>query len=189
MDKGKCGNWTALIALVAAVIATASTPVLAEKGGRGPALGVPDVDLGLSKIQGAGVGAGPFVPSPQLHVAPGLMRGPLGNGNVPGTVAPGASGLTPASGMTPPGHLATPGLRLGNGNTNGAMQAAPDAVQPGNGNGLALGYRDDNGSGTAKGAVQGPVAATDRVAPTSQVADRDALESSGTMRRQLPICR
>jgi hypothetical protein len=104
MDKGKCSNWAALFALVAAVGATASTPALADKGGQGRALGVPGVDLGLPKISGPSAAAAPFVPTPQLYVAPGLMRGPVGNGNVPGAAAPGALGLTPSHGLTPPGH-------------------------------------------------------------------------------------
>jgi hypothetical protein len=170
MDKGKCGNWTGLVAWVAAVTAMASTPALADKGGEGRALGVPDINLGLPKINRSGAGAGLFVPAPQLYLAPGLMRGPLGNGNVPGAAAPGASALTPSHGLTPPGQRATPGLRLGQGYADGAT-------------------RDLNGNGNTNGAAQGQAAPTDRVAATSRVADRGALEASAAMPRQLPTCR
>ena len=134
MDKGRRRNWTALFALATALTATVSIPALAEKGGRGRQLGVPDVNLGLSEFNRTGAGA-----------------------------APGASGLTPASGMTPPGQLATPGLRLGNGNAKDTTPTALDPVQPGNnGNGLALGHLEDNGNGSAQGrdAVTGRIATT-----------------------------
>ena len=187
MEKEKSGVSTALFALVTALAATVSTSALAEKGGRGRHLGVPDVNLGLSKFHKGGAGAGPFVPASGIHVAPGLVGGPVGNGGIPGAAAPGASGLTPSHGLTPPGHLATPGLRLGH--TNGAMPATPDPVQPGNGNGLAVGHRDDDVSAVAKGVKQGPVSASDRVAATSQVADRAVSQGNGAMPRHLPTCR
>lgn len=176
MEKENSGVWTALFTLVAALAAAASTPALADKGGRGLHLGMPNTNLGLSKFHRAGVGAGPFVPAPGLQVAPGLMRGPLGNGGVPSA---GAHGLTP------PGHLATPGLRLGH--TNGVLPTVPDPNEPGNG--LALGNGNDFGNGNVQGAAQGPVAATDRIAAPSPVDGRNTSPGSEAMPRQLPTCR
>jgi hypothetical protein len=189
MDKGKCGSWAALFALVAAVGVTASTPALADKGSQGRALGVPDVNLALPKMSGPGAAAGPFVPTPQLYVAPGLMRGPLGNGSVPGAAAPGASGLTPSHGPTPPGRLATPGLRLGHGNFEGAMPSAPNPTQPGDGNGFALGHRDDAIHGVSQAAAREPAAATNRITASSHGADRGTSQASEPTPRQLPTCR
>ena len=167
MEKEKSGVSTALFfALVTTLVATVSTSALAEKGGRGRHLGVPDVNLGLSKLHGAGAGAGPFVPAPAIHMAPGLVRG---------------------QGMTPPGHLATPGLRLGH--SNGAMPAAPVSVQPGNGNGLAVGHRENVVDGAAQGTKQGALSASDQIAATSDAADRGVSQGNGAMPRQLPTCR
>ena len=185
MEKAKSGVWKALSALIAALVATASTPALADKGGRGGHLGAPNVDLGLSKFHNAGAGAGPFVPAPGPHVAPGLMRESLGNGGIPSSAASGASGLTPSYGMAPPGQLATPGLRLGH--TQGAMPTAPQPDQPGNA--LTSGHRDDMGDGNVQEAAQGPVAATNRVAAKSPVDDQNASQGNGAMPRQLPTCR
>jgi hypothetical protein len=174
-------------ALIAALAATGSTVVLADKGGRGRHLGVPNVNLGLPHLHKAGAGAGPFVPSPKLQVAPGLMRGPFGNIGVPGAVAPGASALTPPHGAMPPGHLATPGLRLGHGHSNGATPTVQDSVPAGNG--LALGHGNDTGKTKAQELAQGRTAAMDRIAATADGSNQDPPQSRETMPRQLPTCR
>jgi len=174
-------------ALIATLAATGSTAVLADKGGRGPHLGVPNVNLGLSHFPRFGAGAAPFVPSPKLHVAPGLTRGPFGNIGVPGALAPGASGLTPSHGATPPGHFATPGLRFGHGPSNGATPTVQDSIQPGNG--LALGHDNDLGKGQAQGIARGPTVAMDRIAATADGSNQDPSQSRETMPRQLPTCR
>lgn len=175
-------------ALIAALAATGSTAVLADKGGRGRHLGVPDVNLGLSHFRKFGTGAGPFVPSLKLHVAPGLTRGAFGNIGVPGALAPGASGLTPSHGATPPGHLPAPGLRLGHGHGAGALPTEPVSVQPGNG--LALGHGSDTGKAKAQEELaQGPTAAMDRIASTTDGSNPDPSQSRATMPRQLPTCR
>jgi hypothetical protein len=174
-------------ALIAALAATGSTAVLADKGGRGRHLGVPSVNLGLSHFRKLDAGAGPFVPSPKLHVAPGLARGSLGNIGVPGASAPGASGLTPSHGATPPGHFATPGLRLGHGHYSGATPTVQESVPAGTG--LALGHGSDTGKAKAQGLAQGPTAAMDRMVSTTDGSNEDPSQSRETMPRQLPTCR
>lgn len=153
-------------ALIAALATTGSTAVLADKGGRGSHLGVPNVNLGLPDLHKAGAGAAPFVPSPKLQVAPGL------------TLSPGA---------TPPGHLATPGLGLGRGHGAGALPTEPVSVQPGNG--LALGHDNGLGKGHAQGTARGPTVGRGRIATTTDGASQDPSQGSEAMPRQLPTCR
>lgn len=181
------GRAIASATLIAALAATGSTAALADKGGRGRHLGVPNVSLGLSKFHRFGAGAGPFVPSPKLHVAPGLMRQPLGSIGVPGASAPGASGLTPSHGATPPGHLATPGLRLGSGYSAGALPTEQDSDPPGDG--LALGPHNESGKRKAQAFSQKSVAATDRIAATTDGSNQESSQSRESTPRQLPTCR
>ena len=173
--------------LVALLVATGSISAFADKGGPPAQANVPDVNLGLGRIQNMGKGVGPLVPSGTLNVAPGLMREPLTGSGFPGAQAPGASALTPANGLSPPGHLDTPGLGLGRAKDIGLSPAIEPSV-PG-GNGLSLRRDEVPANDGAPGLTKSTSAVTARGAAPAEGSESGTSQSNETPQRAIPICR
>ena len=188
----RSARWILVVAgavVVASLVVAGPVPAFADKGGRSPRAGVPDVDLGLSRIQNMGQGAGPFVPSGSINVAPGLMRGPATGHGISGADAPGASALTPANGLTPPGHLDTPGLGLGRSTSTGLSPATAPSVPGGQGLGLGRGKGPDrDGPGSLSNPNPSNAAAA-RLAADPEPSQQDASQNDGSLKRPIPICR
>jgi len=183
----RCRSVIASAALAAALAATASGSVLADKGGRPHQVGAPDVNLGLARFQNLGAGVEPLVPQAALNAAPGLVRAPVVGAGAAASPVPSASALTPASGLPPPGQLATPGLRLGQ-PLSGTPSATGNGSSPSD-NGLAPGKAvggTSNQTGTSSSASN--AAAPQTVAAANASDGASALENETSIRR-IPVCR
>ena len=147
--------------LVAALAAIPVSGAFADKGGRPYRGALPDVNMGLAGLQNLGAGVGPFVPSANLSVSPGLMRGPLGShGNM---MNPAASSLTPAAGLPAPGKPGNPGLHLGRETSDGAGKV-------------------DDLPAVANASLE-------RVASTESGSSAESSLNDTTLPRRIPVCR
>jgi len=146
---------------VAALTIIASGPAMAGKGGIPNAPNVPNVNLGLEKKQGLGVGVQP-------------LRG--------------ASALTPAGGSLPPGHLSTPGLGLGRNGTIGTQPLTPGFTPPGRG--LVPSSPVPNSGPTAT-PLSSSDSSNDvgRAVSTLNGPDAAAAPNHEPLPRRIPVCR
>ena len=174
-------------ALVAALAATASSGVLADKGGHPHQVGAPDVNLGLARFQNLGAGVGPLVPQAALNAAPGLVRAPVMGPGAAGMPVPSASALTPASGLPPPGQLATPGLRLGQ-PSSGGPSATGNGFGPSD-NGIAPGTAVGGTSNQTGSSSSTSNAAVAQTVATANASDRASALENETSIRRIPVCR
>lgn len=154
------GPGLAIAILVAVLGAFAASPVLAGKGGNPNVPNMPDVNLGLQRVQGMGVGVGPFR---------------------------GASALTPAAGNVPPGQLPTPGLGLGRNGSIGTRPLAPGHASPGQGIGTGAPFL--NTDVTAAPLSSDSTREVGRATSKMNGLDAAAVAQEQPSLRQIPVCR
>ncbi len=169
--------FAALAVLVAALLVTGSTVALADRGGRGQPGGVPNPNLGVSELHRARSGVGAFAPSAVL----------------------GAARLTPSNGLPPPGHLSTPGLGLGRGQsagsppgltgTTGVLPPRYGIEMPQPGNGFALGNGGDALAPGVMGAPRAPEAETARIPSATDALGNEQPRGGEALPRRIPTCR
>lgn len=154
------GPGLAIAILVAALGAFAASPVLAGKGGNPKVPNVPDVNLGLQRVQEMGVGVGPYR---------------------------GASTLTPAAGNVPPGHLPTPGLGLGRNGSIGTQPLTPGSGPsgPGLGSSAPLLNNDVPGAPLSSDSTR----EAGRAASRMNDVDAATVAQEDPPLRRIPVCR